>query len=124
MARAVGCRLPCLCLVRHGGCLSHRRLLIPQVKLLHGFQLLVELVHERYPGWDIQFDDVLFRGVIEILDERAQAVAMGGDEDSFSSLDVGRDGGVPLREESGNRILQRLRERQLIRLQICVSAIA
>ena len=48
------------------------RILIAEVIVLYGFELVVEFVHERDPGRDVEVDDVAVGYVIEILYERSQ----------------------------------------------------
>ena len=44
-------------------------------------EVVVEVVDERDAGRDVEADDVLVRDPVEVLDERPEAVAVGGDED-------------------------------------------
>src|SRR5262245_22825859 len=65
-------------LLRHRLRRALRRLGVAQVVVAEGTQRLVELVHEGDAGGDVQLDDVGFRDSVEVLHERAEAVAVGG----------------------------------------------
>ena len=81
--------------------------------MLDRLQVGVELVDEGDTGRDIELDDVGVRDVIEILDERAEAVAVGGDDDAFAGFDDGRDLLVPERKEPVDGILEALGDREV-----------
>ena len=59
-------------------------------------QIVVELVDQRDAGRDVQIDHVLLRHLVQVLNERSQAVAVGGDENSLASANRRRDGFVPV----------------------------
>ena len=86
----------------------------------HGLELLVELVDERDARRDVQLDDLLLADAVEVLHERAQAVAVRGDEHALIVVDRRRDRLVPVRQEARDRVLQRFGERQLAALQVAV----
>ena len=48
--------------------------------LLERAELVVELVDERHAGRDVELGDVVVGDAVEVLHERPQAVAVGGDE--------------------------------------------
>src|SRR5437899_2866658 len=64
---------------RGGG---RRGLRIAEIVMTDRPQVRIELVDERNAGRDVQLDDLGLGNVVEVLDERAQAVSMRGDEDT------------------------------------------
>src|SRR5262249_7874294 len=66
-----------------------RRLRVAEVVVAEGTQRLVELVDERDAGGNVQPHDVLLGDPVEVLHERAQAVAVGGDEHALARAEVG-----------------------------------
>lgn len=59
----------------------------------------------------------------QVLDDAAQAVAMGSDEHPLASLDLGGDLLIPEGQRPGNGVLQAFTGGQLPRLQPCVPAV-
>ena len=57
------------------------------------------------------------RDVVEILDQRAQAVAVRGDQHAPAAADVGAIVLVPVGQEARDGVLQRLGQRQLVRIE-------
>ena len=51
---------------------------------------------------------------VEVLDERAQAVAVGGDQDGPAGLEVGHDLGLPVGQEARDDVLEALGAGQLV----------
>ena len=96
---------------------------VAQVEMFDRRQIVVQFVHERNTGRNIQLDDFVFRDFVQILDEGAQAVSMRCDQDASSGPDCRRNGFVPVRQDSINGILQTLRQGNLFRLQIRISRI-
>ena len=75
--RCTGLRAATLFGHRRGGSLGG--LGVSQVVIFQGFERVVELVHERDAGWDIQLNNGLVRDVVEVLHERAKRVPVGRD---------------------------------------------
>src|SRR5690606_36095442 len=75
---------------------------------------VVELVHERNPGRDVQLDDVLVTDPVEVLHERTQAVAVRRDEHALAPPNRGSNVRLPQREKAADGVLQALRTRQLL----------
>ena len=69
-------------------------------------QPVVELVDEWNSGRDVQLDDVLVADVVEILHQRAQAVAVRGNQHTLSARDRRRNRLVPVRQEARHRVLE------------------
>ena len=61
-------------------------------------QVVVEHVHERFAGREVQVDDLLRRHVLEMLHEAAQRIAVRGDEHGRARAQVGDDAVVPPRQ--------------------------
>src|SRR5262245_58244963 len=64
------------CLIRYsfGGAFNRRR--VAKIKVADRRQVVMEFVDERNTGGNIQTHDVSVRNVVEMLDQRPQAVAM------------------------------------------------
>ena len=97
---------------------------IAKVVMPEGRQAVVQLVHERNPGRDVELDDFRDWNGVQVFDQRAQAVAVCGDEHPFPGSDGWRDGLVPVRQEPRDRVFQRFGERQLGWRQVRVARIA
>lgn len=76
--------------------------------MTHGVEVLVELVHERDAGGDVEPDDVVVADLVEELDDGAQAVAVGGHEHTLVVLDARHDLVEPERQRALHRVLQAL----------------
>src|SRR5262252_7387267 len=63
----------------------------------HRLEVLVELVDQRDPGGDVEGGDVLVADLVEVLDQRAQRVAVRGEQDRPVLAEVGHHGVVPVR---------------------------
>src|SRR5690349_950374 len=50
---------------------------IAKVVVLDRLEVIVQLINQRLRGGDVEFDDFRIRDVVEVLDQRAQAVAVG-----------------------------------------------
>ena len=88
-------------------------LLIPQVPsvqraerplLRDGLHVVVQLVHQRRAGGDVQFGDDVLADAVQLLHQRAQRVAVGGDDDGLVLLELGDD---VLFEVGGNALERR-----------------
>ena len=61
-----------------------RFLPVLQIKAADCPQTLVELVDQGFSGWNFEAGNVLVGDAVEIFDEAAEAVSMGGDQRSAS----------------------------------------
>jgi hypothetical protein len=77
-----------LALSSNGGLRSLDLLFVGKEVMLDGLELLIELVHDRNAGWNVQLDNVRVRHVVEVLDQCAQAVAMCRDQHSLLVLQL------------------------------------
>ena len=69
--------------------------------LLDGFEgLLVELVDERDPRGDVDAGDVRVGDVVQMLDDGAQRIPVGGDQNRLAGLDLRDDRGLPVRQQA------------------------
>src|SRR5690606_36671133 len=82
--------------------------------LLDRLEVLVELVDERLAGGDVQARDVLVGDAVEVLHQRAQRVAVGGDEHGLAGGEVGLDALLPVRQEALDDVLEALGLGQLV----------
>ena len=73
-----------------------------------GLQGVVELVHERLAGREVELHDLFGRHPVEVLHERAQGVAVRGDEHGRAGAQVGDDRVVPPRQHPLEDVLQAL----------------
>ncbi len=69
---------------------------IAQVVVSDRGQVVFELVDERNARGNVQPDDVVVGDVVEVLHQRPETVAVGGDENAFTARDVGRDRFLPI----------------------------
>ena len=60
---------------------------VAEVVVAQRLQLLVELVDERDAGRDVELDDLVVADVVEILHQRAQAVAVRRDQHALAAVD-------------------------------------
>ena len=63
-------------------------------------QVIVELVDQRSAGGDVELGNVILRDVIQMLHKGAEGVAVGGNDDVLSGLEVGSDLVLPVREDA------------------------
>ena len=101
-------------LVRHAGggsCGSGR---IAEVVVADRFELFVEFVDERDPCRDVAFDDVRVGDVVEELDERPQAVAVGRNQYTLARANHRRQRLVPVGKEPRDGVLERFGQRQFV----------
>ena len=74
----------------------------------NGFCVTVEFVHQRNAGRDVELEDLFLRKVIEVHDERAEAVPVGDDDQPLTLLHAGENRRFPVRENALERVLQAL----------------
>src|SRR5215471_6357850 len=103
-----------LALVRHRGHRRADRRGVAEVIMLQRLQLAVELVDERLAGRDVETNDLLVGDVVEILDQRPQAVAVRSDDHALPRAHGRRDHAVPVRQKAGDGVLEALGARELI----------
>src|SRR6478672_2278099 len=58
--------------------------------------VVAELVDQRLAGGDVEAGDVLVADAVEVLDDRAEAVAVGGEQDGAAGVEVGQHVGLPV----------------------------
>ena len=81
--------------------------------MLDGFEILIEFIHERNASRDVKFQNFCFAEVIEVLDQSAKAVAVGGDDDFLSGSDFGSHSFVPVGQHALDGILEALGYREI-----------
>src|SRR5690606_27609366 len=86
-------------------------------------QVFVQLVHQRLAGRNIQVNDVLVRDAVQVLDQRAQAVAVSRHQNATAGADCRSNRLVPERNHAGYGVLQALSARQLISWHTSVASI-
>src|SRR5436305_12715357 len=77
--------------------------------VVYGLQFGVELVDEGFAGRQVEVDDRLARQAVEMLDEPAQRIAVGGEEHRRACPQVGNDRVVPPGQHAMYDVLQALR---------------
>ena len=82
--------------------------------LVHDVPVLVEGVGQRDGGRDVDLEDLLGGELVEHHDEGAQAVAVGGDQDTLAGLELRGDLVLEVRPRAGDAVLQALGARQLV----------
>ena len=96
---------------------------VAEVVMREWLELRIKLVNQGYARGNVQTDDFLIRDVVEVLDQGAKAVAMGGDDDLLALLDRGNDRLVPVREEPRDRVLEAFGQGQLALAQFFVAGV-
>mmetsp|Transcript_27249 Transcript_27249/g.64328 ORF Transcript_27249/g.64328 Transcript_27249/m.64328 type:complete len:284 (+) Transcript_27249:95-946(+) len=92
---------------------AERRPLVPVVALDRLHRRLVQLIHQRHRGRDVELGDHILGDVVEMLDQRAERVAVRRDQQLLSLLDLRHEGVVPQRHEALDNVRERLRQREL-----------
>mmetsp|Transcript_15767 Transcript_15767/g.36596 ORF Transcript_15767/g.36596 Transcript_15767/m.36596 type:complete len:350 (+) Transcript_15767:101-1150(+) len=82
--------------------------------VLDGLQVLVQVVHQRDPGGDLEPRDVLVADVVQHLDDAADRVAVRRDEHLLPALEGRADAPVVVRQAALHRVLKALGERELL----------
>src|SRR5690349_18841160 len=113
----VGGRLrpPSLLLLPLGGYGLHSRfylLGISEVVAIERLQIAVQFVHQRHSSGNVQFHDLALRNVVQVLHQRAQAVAVRRDQHLLPAADGRRNGVVPQRQKTGYRVFEALGQRE------------
>src|SRR6266850_2136672 len=96
---------------------------IAEVEASPRAQVVLERVHERDAGRDVEPDDGVVGDAVEILHEGPEAVAVGGDEDLVARADPRRDRLVPVRQEAFDRVLEALRRGRFLGSQARIAGI-
>ena len=86
-------------------------------------KFLVQLVNQRNTRGDIHIDDVGIGNMVEIFDERTEAVPVACDQDVLAGFYSRGDLFVPAREEPRHRILQTFRGGKLLLAEIPIARI-
>ncbi len=77
----------------------------------------VELVDQRNSRRDVQFDDRAVRYAVQVLDQRPQRIAVGGNQHASTRTNVRRNRVLPVRHEARHRIFERFGRGQVGRRQ-------
>src|SRR5690606_8561610 len=96
---------------------------VAQIVVTDGAQLLVQFVDQRLAGRNVQVHDIVVRDVVQVLDQRTQAVAVGGDEHTTPGTNGRGNGFVPERQNALHRVLETLGGRQQSGIDLGVAAI-
>ena len=80
--------------------------------MLNRFEVFVELIHQRYAGRNVQFEDRFFAHVVEVFHQRTQGVTVSGDNDALAAFQARQNGFVPVRYDAVNGQRQALGGRQ------------
>src|SRR5208283_635396 len=105
----------CLLRYRFGG--TPDLLRVTEIVMTDRVECVIELVDQGETGRDVEPGDLIIRDIIEILDERTDAVAMGCHKDPFFRTYCWGDRPVPVRHNPAQRVFQRFGGRQLFRFQ-------
>ena len=97
--------------------------LVAQVVVLDGLEVVVEFVDEGDAGGNVEADDLFVGDVVEVLDEGAEAIAVGGDDDALAVLEGGDDRFVPVGEEAGDRVLEAFGEGEFFEGEVGVARV-
>jgi len=63
-------------------------------------QVIIELVDQRSASGDVELGNLILRNVVQMLDKGTEGVAVGGNDDVLSGLEVGNDLVLPVREDA------------------------
>ncbi len=88
------------------------RIRVAQVIVGDWFQILIQLVHQRNTRGDIEFNNLVFRDVIQVFDQSPQAVAMRSNDDLLPGSYFRNNFLEPIGQKPLNSILQALRPGQ------------
>src|SRR6476646_10102019 len=91
------------CLLRDAGGGGFGSLRISQIEVSQRREVVVELVDERNSGRYVQLDDLALAHVVEVLHQRAQAVAVRREQHPLIVANRRRHGLVPVRQEPRDR---------------------
>ena len=86
-----------LAIIRASGHGSFDRLFVAEVVVLDRLQVVVHLIYKRLARGNIGLDDVAVRHVVEVFDERPQAVAMRDDNHLLPGPYCRSNGRMPIR---------------------------
>ena len=78
-----------------------------------GREVVIQLVDERDAGRDVELGDVRVADAVEVLDERAQRVAVRRHQHGLARCEVFRDVGLPVGQQAIDHELERLGARDL-----------
>src|SRR5690606_25960029 len=96
--------------------------LVAKVVVFHRLEVVVQLIYQRHTGGYVQLDDFLVGNAAQVLDQGAQAVAVGDDQDLFAGLDLRLDLCLEIRDEARHCILQAFAQRNIVFVQVTVDA--
>ena len=65
---------------------SGDRLLVSEIVALDRLEVGIQLVNEGNAGRDVELEHLFLGEVVEILDQCAKAVSVGGDDDAFAGF--------------------------------------
>ena len=85
-----------------------------------GLHVLVQGVEQGDARGDVQLQNVLLRNIVQVLDQRPETVAVGGDDDLFPGPDLRDDRLLPIGDDAGHRVGQALAGGDLLRAEACV----
>lgn len=115
---AVSSRGPCP--VCHGVDLGRDRIGVADVVLVEHVEVAVERIDERHARGNVDLEDLLWREPLELHDERAQRVAVRGDEHALASEHLRADDLLEVGPGAGDAVLQTLGIGQLVCRDIAV----
>ncbi len=90
---------------------------------LDRLQVVVELIHQRHPGRDVELEDVASQTLSRYFTSARRLLPCAAMTTRLPALDGGRDDLVPERQEARHGVLQALRERQVLFRQVCVAPV-
>jgi len=96
---------------------------VGQVLALDRAQVCVQIVDQGDARGDVQADDLVVGDVVQVFDQRAQAVAVRRDDDTLAGLDGRRNHVIPVGQDPIHGILQTLGQRHIGRIQILIAAV-
>ena len=111
------------CLSRHALYRLLRMFGIPKVIMADRFQISVKFVNQRDTGGNVQLDDIGIGHVVEILDQRTQAVPVRCYQHALSGTNRRRDPIMPTTQKSRQSVFQTFRSGNLFLTEFPVTHI-
>src|SRR5699024_9296746 len=70
------------------------------------FHRVVEFIHERYTGWQVQLGNVVIGNTFEMFDQCAQRIAVGNNEYGFTLFQLRDNVVVPVWQQTGDNVFE------------------
>src|SRR5690606_40348075 len=106
----------------HGGRGTGGGFGIAQVVVADRLEVVIQFIDERDAVGDVQADDVGVGDAVQVLDQGADRVAVGGHHHAPAAADGWGQGLVPERDDAGDGVLEALGQGHVGRIELLVAA--